>query len=366
MIGADMAARPLLVRCTQGKLRAMSIDNPVLHAFRGQAASCRSMGSALTASVLEALADGLDENTATGRAILGWTGEPLTDALPLRLAGGLHALARSGNEVLLTTLYRQGQGDPAAILADVVRRHDQRLLGWLDSPPQTNEVGRSAALIAGLAVAAERFGTPFQLLELGSSAGLNLHLDRFAFTLGTTRLGKDDAPVRLLPDWSGGSPPPVMPRIADRAGVDQAPVDVRDPAIAERLIAYVWPDQAARLDRIEGAIAIARQGPMLVEKGDAADWIEHRLATPQADGVVRAVMHSVFWQYLPEATQQRIDHAIRRAGERATAEHPLIWLSFEPGPNLWTMALTLRTWPGGEETCLAHCHPHAAWIEWMA
>jgi hypothetical protein len=157
-----------------------------------------------------------------------------------------------------------------------------------------------------------------------------------------------------------------MPRIVHRAGVDQAPLDVRDPLIAERLIAYVWPDQAERLERIEGAITIARQGPMLVEKGDAADWIEDRLAEPQPDGIMRAVMHSVFWQYLPEATQQRIDTAIRRAGERATPERPLIWLSFEPGPNLWTMALTLRSWPGGEETVLAHCHPHAAWIEWMA
>lgn len=343
----------------------MTIDNPNLHAFRGQAASCRSMGSPLTATVLEVLADSLDESTATGRAILGWRGEPLKDALPLRLAGGLHALARSGDEPSLTALYRQSEGNPAVLLPEIVRRHDQRLHGWLASPPQTNEVGRSAALIAGLAVAAARFGLPFQLFEIGASAGLNLNLDRFAFTLGASQLG-DESPVQLSPGWTGGSPPAAMPRIIDRAGVDQAPLDVRDPAIADRLIAYVWPDQTERMNRIEGAIAIAREGPMRVEKGDAADWIEERLDTGQPAGVARAVMHSVFWQYLPEATQQRIDAAIRRAGERATPDRPLVWVSFEPGPNLWTMALTLKSWPGGEETCLAHCHPHAAWIEWMA
>lgn len=346
-------------------MRAMSVDSPVLHAFRGQAASCRAIGSPLTASVLEALADSLDESTATGRAILEWPGEPLKDALPLRLAGGLHALARSGGDPPLTQLYAHGQGDPAGIVPDVVRRHDVELAGWLASPPQTNEVGRSAALIAGLAVAAERLAMPFQLFELGASAGLNLYLDRFALTLGTTRLGEESR-VRLTPDWRGESPPAVMPQIADRAGVDQSPLDVRDPVVAERLIAYVWPDQTDRIERIEGAIAIARQGEILVEKGDAADWIEERLATPQPDGVARAVMHSVFWQYLPEATQNRIEAAIRGAGDQATAERPLVWLSFEPGPNLWTMELTLRSWPGGDETVLAHCHPHAAWIEWMA
>lgn len=323
------------------------------------------MGSPLTGSVLEALAETLDESTATGRAILCWAGEPLKDALPLRLAGALHALARSGSEPGLSVLYGRGHGDASGILKDVVPRHDQWLHGWLQSPPQTNEVGRSAALIAGLSVAVERLGLPLEILELGASAGLNLLLDRFSHSLGPTRIGPESA-VRLIPDWKGSAPPALMPQIVARAGVDQAPIDVRDPAIAERLIAYVWPDQTERVARIEGAIAIACQGPMLVERGDAADWVEDRLAQAQPQGVLRVVMHSVFWQYLAEITRQRIEDAIQRTGERSTPARPLAWLRFEPGPNLWTMALTLRLWPGGEEHCLAHCHPHGAWIEWMA
>jgi len=341
----------------------MGGDNPNLQAFRGQAAACRKMGSPLTATVLETLADTLDETTATGRAILGWQGEPLKDALPLRLAGGLHALARSGRDEALTAHYRGKGGDPNDILPHVVREYDTELAGWLQSPPQTNEVKRSAALMAGLAVAAERFAMPFELLELGASAGLNLNLDRFGYILGETRLGQASA-VTVQPEWHGASPPAVMLQIVARAGVDRNPIDVRDPAIAERLIAYVWPDQADRVARIEAAIEIARAHPPEVEQGDAGDWIEARLAMPQPKGVVRAVMHSVFWQYLPPATQTRIDTAIRAAGARATPQRPLVWLSFEPGPNLWTMALTLRLWPGGEETELALCHPHGASIEW--
>jgi hypothetical protein len=343
----------------------MSVEHPILHAFRAQGAACRAMGSPLTGSVLEALAETLDGSTETGRAILGWTGEPLKDALPLRLAGALNALARSGADPGLSRLYGGDEGDAATILADVVPCHDLWLHGWLASPPQTNEVGRSAALIAGLAVAVERLQLPLEILELGASAGLNLLLDRFSHQLGPTRIGPESA-VRLAPDWTGGAPPAVLPRIIARAGVDQCPIDVRDPSIAERLIAYVWPDQTERVARIEGAIAIARQGPMLVERGDAADWVEERLEGRQAEGVLRVVMHSVFWQYLDAAIQGRIEAAIRRGGARATATSPLAWLSFEPGPNLWTMALTLRLWPGGEERCLAHCHPHGSWIEWMA
>jgi hypothetical protein len=343
----------------------MSVEHPVLRAFSVQGATCRAMGSPLTGSVLEALAAILDDRTETGRAILGWTGEPLKDALPLRLAGALHALARSGSEPGLSCLYRGGRDDAAAILADVIPRHDQWLGGWLTSPPQTNEVGRSAALIAGLAVAVERLQLPLDVLELGASAGLNLLLDRFSHRLGTTRIGAD-SDVRLAPAWTGGSPPAILPRIIARAGVDQSPLDVRNPATAERLIAYVWADQAERVARIEAAIAIAREGAMLVERGDAADWLEERLETRQSGGVLRVVMHSVFWQYMDAPIQERIETAIRRSGERATADTPLAWLSFEPGPSLWTMALALRLWPGGEESCLAHCHPHGAWIKWLA
>ena len=45
------------------------------------------------------------------------------------------------------------------------------LLLWLDHPPQTNEVGRSAVLMSGLLVIADLFPQPVELLELGASAG---------------------------------------------------------------------------------------------------------------------------------------------------------------------------------------------------
>lgn len=56
-------------------------------AFRIQAAGCRTMGSPLTADLLDALARILDHGSRTGARILDWPGDPMADALKLRIAG---------------------------------------------------------------------------------------------------------------------------------------------------------------------------------------------------------------------------------------------------------------------------------------
>ncbi|MFO7159841.1 DUF2332 family protein, partial [Enterococcus faecium] len=70
---------------------------------------------------------------------------------------------------------------------------------WLNGPPQTNEVGRSAALMAGLLVLADQFHLPFAIYEMGASAGLNTVLDRYSFRLGQTEAGAAGSSVRLTP-----------------------------------------------------------------------------------------------------------------------------------------------------------------------
>jgi hypothetical protein len=342
------------------------MNEVVRDAFRKQADACRQLHSPLTANVLDTLADILSADTRTGARALGWKGDPLGEVLTLRLAGGLHALARLGQDSELSALYAQQGGDFADVLFRVLREWDDWLYPWLDNPPQTNEVGRSGALIAGLMVAAKQFAMPIELIEIGASAGLNLNLDRFHYDLGGLDIGPADAAVRLKPEWRGAQPQGEWPQILSRIGVDQNPLDIGDDAVAQQLLAYCWPDQQERLARLEAAIELARLFPPQVERGDAADWIEAKLAEPEAKGCARIVMHSVFWQYVPGPSQDRIEAAIIDAGSRAAASAPLGWLSFEPDPGtLGPMQLRLKIWPGGQEFHLATCHPHGTTINWI-
>ena len=344
----------------------MSVEIKIRDAFREQADFCRAAGSPLTGDILLALAQTLDHTTRTGAAILNWQGDPMKDALKLRIAGGLNALVRSGVDPELSALYAARQGDFAGILRRVLATHDNVLFGWLGSPPQTNEVARAAALYPGMMMVADHFGPNVELVELGASAGLNLNLDRFRYDLGGVKSGAAESPLFLKPSWVGALPPDASLNVIDRGGVDQNPLNVARPEIAEQLLAYVWPDQAERVARIEAAIALARTYPPRLERADAAEWIEQRLAQPQTKGVSRIVFHSIVLVYLPPEGRKRVEAALFDAGERATLDRPLAWLSMEFHAKVRTAELRLTLWPGGETQLLARVHPHGAHIEWLA
>lgn len=335
--------------------------------FAWQIAHCRQMGSDLTADVLAAFLGIVDRSTRTGARILDWQGDPKVDALKLRIAGGLNALARSGQDADLSALYATRAGDFSGVLRRVLAQWDDWLYPWLDSAPQTNEVARSGVLYPGLMEIAQGFGAKLELLELGASAGLNLHLDRYAYRLGEIEAGDPSSPVRLSPQWCGASPKPQAVEIVSRAGVDLNPLNLGDDAVVERLMAYVWPDQTERVTRAEAAIDLARAHPVSIDAGDGADWIEAKLKTPQPEGVTRVIYHSIALQYFPKDAQARAAGAIKAAGARASEKRPIAWLSMEFPEMNAPIELSLRCWPGdGERALLATCHPHGAWVDWLA
>ena len=258
-----------------------------------------------------------------------------------------------------------GSGDSnAALMRSVFVKHDGVLLAWLDGPPQTNEPGRSAQLMTGLLEIAQRHGPKLEILEIGSSAGLNLLIDMYRIDLPGVSTGPVDSTVRLSPQWRGPPPPGTPPEIVSIRGVDIAPVDATTQAGADRLLAYCWVDHRQRIERLDHALALLRAHPPHLNQGDAPDWIEARLSEPQAEGVTRVVMHSIVWQYIAPEGQARITAAMESAGARATPERPLGWVRVEADRTVHQHDITIRSWPGhGETTLLGHAHAHGFWVE---
>jgi hypothetical protein len=346
----------------------MTQDIPA--SFITQAEICETMGSPLTARVLRLLSQSLNRQTPLGRRLLDWPNDPSGkgDALGLRLAGGLHSLVLDGTAPALASAYASPErhSDPAFLdlLTETFQQHQTRLDSWLDSPPQTNEVRRSAILIAAGHWLTARYGLPLTLSELGASAGLNLIWDRYALEAGNTRLGPDPAVITLRPDWRGASPPQALPVVAARSGVDRNPLNPKSDQL--RLMAYLWADQTERLHRTRLACEEAARLACPIDRADAVDWLAQRLANPPAESL-HLVFHTVVLQYLPLPAQRQVASLLETAGAKATSKTPLAHFSMEADDTAEPgAALHLRLWPGDVKIPLGRCDFHGRWVDWQA
>ena len=338
-----------------------------LDAFAKQIRWCESLGSPFTARLLTILADDIAAGGATAELVRSWAGDPVADALPLRMAAALHALALTEAAPALVACYPPHAATMEqlrSIVTSVVDEHRTTIRTFLSSAPQTNEVGRSGVLAGGFLQIAEETGLPLRLLEIGASAGLNIIWDRYHYQFGAAAWGDPRSAVQIAPCWEGPSPPVYAPvRVIERLACDISPIDLDDAAQRLRLRAYVWPDQRERLSRLESAIDLARACGSRVERANAGDWVRAKIRE-SAEASVTVLYHSIMWQYLPAESQDDIRVSLERAGDRATKASPLAWLRFEPLHPDSRPELRLTLWPSGREVCLAVAHPHGSSVRW--
>lgn len=312
------------------------------------------------------MAEDVEAGGVSWEILSGRAADPGPSALALRLLAPVHRLVLAGRLPELAPFYRTaGGGEPPEKawpwFRAALSEHAEELRSEVARPCQTNEVGRSAALLGGFLLLARTTGLPLRLLELGASAGLNLRWDAYHYAGAGVAWGPATSPVRLEDAFS--RPPPLRGRvrIEERAGCDLEPIDPASEAGAATLRGFVWPDHPERLRALEAALAVARQLPVELERADAAGWLRDRLAKPRR-GAVTVVFHSVLMQYVPEPARRGIKAQIERAARFASAEAPLAWLRLEPGPDRFEVRLT--TWPGGADLLLAGCGPHGQAVEW--
>jgi hypothetical protein len=340
--------------------------------IRMQAEACDELGSPMYGELLRLVAEDNELGGQTVPVLRGHEDDPGPSALALRLLGSVHRLVLSGVVPELAAFYPSvgGEWDPVLgwdAFQQVLESHREEIRVWLERHPQTNEVGRAAALMGGLLRLPEPMRLPVRLFEFGASAGLNLRADRFTYVAQDGAVvGPADGPVRLDPAWQGV---PLTPwpdlRITERAGVDIEPLDPTTPDGALTLMSYVWPDMPDRLARLRGAIEIARAVAAEVRRQDAAEFLG---GLDLADGTVTVAWHSIMWQYLPADRKQSAADAIAALGAKATDTAPFAHLSLEPGRRspggTREFLVVLEVWPSGERRVLGTAAPHGIPVVW--
>ncbi len=342
----------------------------LLDTIEFQRVGCLQNGSVLYGDILEAVHRDVAEGGPCA-AVLGVHGAaPFGDAVVLRFLGAVHRLVLEGRVPELASHYPSVGGAPdrglGPDLIAAVDAHRAELASRMLDGVQTNEVGRSAALLGGfLAAAAAEGGLPLRVLEVGASAGLNLRFDGYRYESGFDSYGPADSPVRFVDPWVGGaaaSPLPGSCTVVERRGCDIAPIDPSTVDGRLSLRSYVWPDQTARLDRLDAALEVARRMPAPVDRADATVWLNEHLADP-VPGTITVVVHSIMFQYLSGDGRRGLLAAVEGAGRRASADAPVAWLRMEPGGEQAEIRLT--TWPGGTAGLLATSSYHGPPIRWL-
>lgn len=345
-------------------------NSVVRAAFRQQAEACRTLGSPFTARLCALSADRLAaDHGQAARQVLAWPGDPSPrgQAVPLRLMGAFHALVLSGRSSGLAAVYPPQEtaddDDLWQAVTGALAAHDDWILAWLASPPQTNEVQRANGLFAGLSYLAERFGLPLVLSEVGSSAGLNLNMALYGYRFAEQVFGMPESPLQLAPAWQGLPPSKGPVEVVEREGCDLNPLDPANPEHRLRLQAFLWPDQQDRLARLRAALDLAVAAPPPVVEADAVAWIAGRLAEARP-GRCHVIFHSIVLQYFPGAARAAFAERIERALGEAPSTAPLAWLQMEADGQRPGAALTVRMSGEPAARLLARIDFHGRWVDW--
>lgn len=342
------------------------VDLPGL--LRYQQLACGTIGSEVYVRVIGRTLELVERGGPVRDLLLPHAQDPFGSALALRYLGAVHRLVLEGRAPDLAAQYPSVGGRPDEHLEDafeaVVTSRAAEVAALIDRGVQTNEVGRSAALLGGFLRVAEA-GLPLRLLELGASGGLNLLWDHYRYESSADGrgFGPTGSALRFVDPWVDRRPRlDLSVTVAERRGCDRSPVDATTDEGRLTLRSYVWPDLTERFARLDAAIAVARSVPVAVEAADAVDWATAQLAEPRP-GLATVVAHSIVAQYLTAPRRAELVRIINAAGARASREAPLAWLRFEPGPHAAEVRLT--AWPGGEERLLATSPYHGPPVTWL-
>jgi hypothetical protein len=369
------------------------VEQPLPDHFRGFATVVERDGGTIYPAICRAVADDDEVLSLLDLA-------PLPQRRPLLLLAAVHFLLLSGVDHPLAAFYDTvasvrgtpaappARGDVAAAFADFCRSHRAevgRLIATRST--QTNEVGRCTALLPGLCHVASQYGgqEPLSLLDLGTSAGLNLLFDDYAYTY---RAAEGDA-VRTAGVAGSGVvlectargdlaalPELRLPVMAERVGLDLSPVDPFSDDDALWLLACQWPDNPARFGRLRAALANVRVAahPPRLERGDMVTDLPRIAATIPGAGPL-VVFHSWVAAYLDEPQQRTLAEEVAALGARRPVHHLYCESPFETpglptpsspvrreGPDLATTLVHIG--PGAAPVRLADTHPHGYWIRW--
>ncbi|MYL31618.1 DUF2332 family protein [Halobacillus halophilus] len=174
---------------------------------------------------------------------------------------------------------------------------------------QTNEVRRCAYLYPVFCHIAVRTNRPLGLIEIGTSAGLQLLVDRYSYSYGRdTIYGCARSQLYLNSEVRHGKLPGFMhqpPVIKEKIGVDLHVCDVTHEETMLWLKALIWPEHNQRREHLEQAVQELRLNPPDFYEGDGVEVLPE-LARRIPEDQALCIFHTHVANQMPVEVKTRL------------------------------------------------------------
>jgi hypothetical protein len=292
---------------------------------------------------------------------------------PMLVLAALQLAGLKGHEVLgpLYDAVRHGQLDDSEDAVGRVLKvmHDspEVVTNELWRSTQTNEPGRSAVLQAVIRDVTDGAADAVNVVEVGTSAGINLWFDQFP-----VRASDDGNPLTLVCDdltVIDRSRP--LPAVRQRIGIDPNPLDLSNDDDRLWLKACLWPEQRRRHERFDAVVAAHYAWP---ERTILKGRVEERLCDALAlrDDNARTIIFNTWVAFYlsPDERDEYFSELTQRCRDENVA-----WISIEsslvtiPGVEVDEAAQhraasqIVVTRPGSTPQRWGWCHAHGRWLE---
>lgn len=312
----------------------------------------------------------LSHSIAQDDAILEIAGQSApSQPVPNLFFAAVHYLLSSAISHPLRSFYPTYTATPAPpsdsypAFQDFIHSHRPEIISLLKSRlVQTNEVRRCAYLFPALSFAASHFETrPLALIEIGTSAGLNLLWDRYRYSYGDSMVyGDASSPVLVTSSFRGHAPAILsapLPTISHRVGLDLNIIDTSDPDQVDWLRALVWPEHHERRSLMDASLRRRSEMNLDLRVGDGFSMFVD-LAEEISQDSVLCVYHTHVANQISKESKETFLKSIEKLG----AKRDIIHVFNNIKPNLH-----LTAYHTGKliDMPLANTDGHARWIEWL-
>ncbi len=294
---------------------------------------------------------------------------PVGQPTPNLLFGAVHYLLLTGIDHPLKLYYpsvtistRKIDDDTYGYFKDFCHAFVDEIIPILQKRfVQTNEVRRCGYLYPTFSWIYNKVNKPLSLIEIGTSAGLQLLWDHYRYSYGTeTTYGNRDARVHITSEVRGNNVPITLsesPPIASKIGLDLNIVNLSDEDEYLWLKSLIWPEHQQRLQLFDAAVECFNENPVELVEGDGVRLLPDIVKTLPLDTAI-CIFHTHVANQIPTHTKYELLEAIEAIGKKRDVFHIY--------NNMWDRQLHLDYYMNGVEhqNTIGHTDGHGRWFEW--